>query len=95
MGTCKTCSRKYHSCVSCGLEDWEHDFCNTTCLNQHLNKHYESLLKFLGTLTEEQKQILYEHALENGGPLEGSHDANVLSFKDLILRSIIKVNSNE
>lgn len=31
MATCKTCGTKYHACSSCGIDDWEWDYCSVEC----------------------------------------------------------------
>lgn len=29
---CKKCSRDYHFCTSCGVEDYNYDYCSERCL---------------------------------------------------------------
>lgn len=94
MSVCKRCSRTFHSCVSCTLDGWEEEFCTEDCLNEYLDLYFKDLQSFLRELSIEQRATLYRWALENGGDLEGTHEADVLSFRDLILKAISKVNTH-
>jgi len=60
MAKCKTCGREYHACGSCGLADYEYDFCNDKCLEVAKEKAYKELSEKYNITIEVLKEIFNE-----------------------------------
>ena len=52
MASCKKCGKSYHACGSCGLQDWEWDYCSMDCL--YSSDEVKKAKEILSTLTQEQ-----------------------------------------
>jgi hypothetical protein len=66
---CKQCKKYQHSCSSCGLVDWEWDFCTETCKDKYQNKFKVLVKDFWDSLSEEQ-QDMFDTIIEDEYVLE-------------------------
>ncbi len=70
MSNCKVCNKQYHACMSCGIENWEYDFCNINCLKSFLEEKEPAFLELIKKLTIEDCQLIRNLALFNDEFLE-------------------------
>lgn len=62
MAVCKVCDKSYHACSSCGLSDWEYDFCSSPCRDKFREEHLPPILDKYNLTTDQLKSLLEELA---------------------------------
>lgn len=58
MATCRVCKASYHACSSCGLQDWEYDYCRMECLEQDQKLKKAELLNKFRLSNEEFEELI-------------------------------------
>lgn len=69
MATCRTCGKKYHACSSCGIEEWEWEWCTEKCRDADKEasaaiKTLKEVCKKLSTDELRALDFLSTHSLE-------------------------------
>jgi len=77
MATCKHCSKLFHACSSCGLQDYEWDFCDHVCKANYQKRFKDKVKAFWNSLSEEQ-QNAFDEIAEDDYLLESLVDGSFL-----------------
>ena len=68
VGCCLVCTKYFHTCINCGLMDWEWDYCSPSCFDIAAEqKKAELQEKIIDMLPKESVQWLKDFSNENYG----------------------------
>lgn len=59
MAQCKVCDKKYHACGSCGLANWEYDYCGFKCYQEGTQDIRKEIDEFIQSLSRGQRKQLF------------------------------------
>ena len=63
MTECKSCSKNFHACFSCGLiYEWEYNYCSTACWES--SQEYKQIKEYVDTWTQEELEEFKKYDID-------------------------------